>query len=182
LTSYPDQLLATDNKSILTDKQDILIRWAAHFQTLLNDTTVADEEVANQITQSPINTELDACPSLSEVKDAIGTLCEGKSPGADGLHPEIIKRGGNKLAEVLHNIITEAWNQSEVSQDWKDALLITIFKKGDRKICGNYRGMSLLSIPRKCLSGSYSTGQQVLLKAFFRKLNVVLEQEGEQQT
>jgi len=43
----PDQLLATDNKSIFTDKQNILIRWTAHFQTLLNDTTVADEEVAN---------------------------------------------------------------------------------------------------------------------------------------
>jgi len=76
-------------------------------------------------------------------------LCEGKSPGADGLHSEIIRRGRNRLAEVLHDIITEAWNQSEVPQDWKDALLITIFKKGDRKICGNYRGISLLSIPRK---------------------------------
>jgi len=109
----PDQLLATDNKFILTDKQDILIRWAAHFQTLLNNTTVADEEVVNQITQSPINTELDVCPSFSEVKDAIGMLCEGKFPGADGLHPKIIRRGGNRLAEVLHDIITEALNQSK---------------------------------------------------------------------
>jgi len=105
---YPDQLLATDNKFILTDKQDIFIRWAAHFQTLLNDTTVADEEVANQITQSPINTELDVCPSLSEVNDAIGMLCEGKSPGADGIHPEIIRRGGNRLAVVLHDITMKA--------------------------------------------------------------------------
>jgi len=105
---YPDQLLATDNKSILTDKLDTLIRWAAHFQTLLNNTTVADEEVANQIIQSPINTELDVCPSLSEVKDAIGMLCEGKSSGADEIQPEIIRRGGNRLAVVLHDIITEA--------------------------------------------------------------------------
>jgi len=45
--------------------------------------TVADKEVATQITQSPINTELDVCLSLSEVKDAIGMPCEGKSPGAD---------------------------------------------------------------------------------------------------
>jgi len=103
----PDQLLATNNKSILTDKQDILIRWAAHFQTLLNDTTVANENVANQITQSPINTELDVCPSLSEVKDAIGMLCEGKSPGANGLHPRIIRRGGNRLHRIVKGIFTK---------------------------------------------------------------------------
>ena len=34
-------------------------------------------------------------------------------------------------------------------QDWKDAQLITLFKKGDRRQCGNYRGISLLSIPGK---------------------------------
>jgi len=50
---------------------------------------------------------------------------------------------------VLHDTIAEAWNQSEVAQDWKAALLITIYKKGDRKICGNYHGISLLSIPEK---------------------------------
>jgi len=163
----PDQLLVTDNKSILTDKQDILIRWAAHFQTLLNDTTVSDEEVANRITESPINMELDVCPSLSEVKDAIGMRCEGKSPGADGLHPEIIRRGGNRLAEVLHDIITEAWNQSEVPQDWKDALLINIFKKGDRKICGNYHGISLRSIPGKVFARVLLNGLTSVAEGLF---------------
>jgi len=47
------------------------------------------------------------CPSLSEVKDAIGMLCEERSPGTDGLHPEIIRRGRNRLAEVLHDMITK---------------------------------------------------------------------------
>ena len=36
-----------------------------------------------------------------------------------------------------------------VPQDWKDAQSVMIFKKGDRRICGNYRGISLLSIPGK---------------------------------
>ena len=50
---------------------------------------------------------------------------------------------------TLHEIIKEAWKTAVVPQDWKDAQLITIFKKGDRKLCGNYRGISLLSIPGK---------------------------------
>ena len=143
----PDQLLARDKNTVQTDKQDLLKRWTAHFQTLLNDITDVDEDVVDQMAQSPTNMELDVCPSISEVEDATGMLCDGKSPGPDGIHPEIVKRGGSRLVEVLHDIITEAWKKSEVPQDWKDAQLITIFKKGDRKVCSNYRGISLLSIP-----------------------------------
>ena len=146
---FPDQLLATDGRTLITNKQDLLDRWTTHFRTLLNDVTDVDTEIANRITQSPVQLRLDDCPDIGEVKDAIDMLCEGKSPGPDGIHPEIVKRGGIKLVEILYDIIVEAWHKSEVPQDWKDAQLITIFKKGNRKLCGNYRGISLLSIPGK---------------------------------
>ena len=38
-----------------------------------------------------------------------------------------------------------------ISQDWKDGTLIPLHKKND-KICDNYRGIALLSIPGKVLS------------------------------
>jgi len=41
----------------------------------------------------------------------------------------------------------------EVSQDFKDALIIYIFQwKSDRAVCDNHRGISLKSIPRKNLA------------------------------
>ena len=132
----PDQLLAADNHTVLTRKHDILERWTTHSQTLLNDTTGVDDKVADQMIQSPIQTELDNCLSIGEVENAIDMLCEGKSHGPDGIHPEIVKRGGRKLVEVLYDIIKEAWNECDVPQDWKDAQMITIFKKGNRKVCG----------------------------------------------
>ena len=92
---------------------------------------------------------MDDAPDAEEVRKAVEILADGKSPGADGIHPEIIKRGGPKLLETLTIIIRKAWEEGKVPQDWKDAQLVTIFKKGDRRVCGNYRGISLLSIPGK---------------------------------
>ena len=37
-------------------------------------------------------------------------------------------------------------------QDWKDASIVPLFKKGSRVDCGNYRGISLLSIASKILA------------------------------
>ena len=49
----------------------------------------------------------------------------------------------------LHQLITNAWEVGSVPQAWKDASIVTIYKKGDRTHCGNYRGISFLSIAGK---------------------------------
>ncbi|KAK2142355.1 hypothetical protein NP493_4917g00000 [Ridgeia piscesae] len=46
-------------------------------------------------------------------------------------------------------LITIALEVGFVPQPWKDASIVTIYKKGDRTNCGNYRGISLLSIAGK---------------------------------
>ena len=99
--------------------------------------------------QSLVQQWLVAISTLDEVRFAVSLLSSGKAPGADGIHPEIIQHGGQKLLESLHKTVTTAWDTKTVPQDWKDAQLTTIFKKGDRRVCGNYHGISLLSIPGK---------------------------------
>ena len=44
------------------------------------------------------------------------------------------------------------WDNEEVPQELKDASIVTIFKKGSRTECGNYRGISLLSVAGKILA------------------------------
>jgi hypothetical protein len=80
---------------------------------------------------------------------AIIALKDGKAPSGDGIPSEIWKRGGENLRDRLHKLIIKAWEQDSIPQAWKDASIVTIYKKGDRTDCGNYRGISLLSIAGK---------------------------------
>ncbi|KAK2163547.1 hypothetical protein NP493_1455g00025 [Ridgeia piscesae] len=45
--------------------------------------------------------------------------------------------------------IAPTWEVGSVPQTWKDANIVTTYKKGDRTDCGNYVGISLLSITGK---------------------------------
>lgn len=60
-----------------------------------------------------------------------------------------MKQGPPELTEKLHQIIVNIWNAEEAPDDWRKSLISPIFKKGDRSVCSNYRGISLLSVPGK---------------------------------
>lgn len=73
----------------------------------------------------------------------------GKSPGPDNIPYELIQHGGLLLKSRPFSLILRMWESEQVPKDLKDAVVITIFKNGDRRACGNYRGISLLSIAGK---------------------------------
>ena len=108
-----------------------------------------DHEALDNIPQRITKTSLDEIPTMDEMARAIASLKDGKAPGGDGIPAEVWKHGGDNLFSRRHQLITNAWEMGSVSQAWKDASIITIYKKGDRTDCGNYRGISLLSIAGK---------------------------------
>ena len=84
-----------------------------------------------------------------EIARTIAGLKDGKAPVGDGTPAEVWKHGGDNLFSRLHQLITNVWEVGYVPQALKDASIVTIYKKGDRTDCGNYRGISLLSIAGK---------------------------------
>ena len=72
-----------------------------------------------------------------------------KHLGGDGIPAEVWKRGGDNMSSRLHQLITNAWEVGSIPQAWKDVSIVTIYKKGDRTDCGNYKGISLPSIAGK---------------------------------
>lgn len=84
-------------------------------------------------------------PSLAEVLNAIKTIKNNKAAG-----PEILKNGGPDLLKHIHALLLKIWQEEKAQL--RDALIVSIFKKGDKADCGNYRGISLLSTIGKALA------------------------------
>ena len=147
-------LRSSNGNELLSTMEDISGRWQEHFNELLNrDSNVNLETLAN-IPQKPIVNEMAAKPTLEEVKSAIKKLNLGKAPGKDGLPAEIFVHGGDHLALIMHHLICDLWDQDRLPKDWCDPIMIAIFKgKGLREVCGNYRGIALLSAAGKILAG-----------------------------
>ena len=145
----PVHLKSTDGMETFSDSKRVVARWSEHFQKLLNVPGDIEHEALVNIQQRITNTCLDEIPNMDEMARAIAGLKGGKAPGGDGIPAEVWKHGGDNLSNRLHQLITKAWEEGSVSQAWKDASIVTIYKKGDRTDCGNYRGISLLSIAGK---------------------------------
>ena len=47
--------------------------------------------------------------------------------------------------------LEKIWQEEVVSADWKMGYLVKLPKKGDRRDCGNSKGIMLLSVPGKVL-------------------------------
>jgi len=61
-----------------------------------------------------------------------------KSPDENGIQGEILKC-------VDESTIEKIWNTEEIPKDWNMALICPIHKKGDKKECNNYIGITLVN-------------------------------------
>ena len=146
-------LLSADGTTVLTEKSQILERWAEHFENVLNRPSHINEDAIRRLPQVDINHALDTPPTLSEVEKAIGQLSSGKAPGADSIPAEVYKHGGPLTREKLTELFQTMWIQGAVPQDFKDASIVHLYKrKGSRQSCDNHRGISLLCIAGKILA------------------------------
>ncbi|VDM02547.1 unnamed protein product [Schistocephalus solidus] len=103
----------------------------------------------------------------SETIWAVQQIFNGKAPGSNAIPPDIYKHGGPRLMAELTTLFREMWRQGQVPQDFKDETIVHLYnRKGNRQLCDNHRGISLLNITGKiftrfllnCLNGHLEQG------------------------
>ncbi|KFW82306.1 hypothetical protein N305_03469, partial [Manacus vitellinus] len=85
------------------------------------------------------------------VCDPLNHLDPHKSMGPDGIHPRVMRNLAEELAKPLSIIYQQSWLTGEVPDDWKLANVMPIHKKGWKEDRGNYRPVSLTSVPCKVM-------------------------------
>lgn len=160
--------------SILTDPIEINACFAQFYTSLYQSEHRYDLSLINKFFDNlPFPTidlatqnKLDAPLTLEEVKKAINSMQNGKSPGPDGMPTELYKTFADELAPPLLEMFNDALHNHILPLSLRQASISLILKKDkDPLDCGSFRPISLLGVDVK-----------VLAKALAHRLETVLPQ------
>ncbi|TWW81341.1 R2 Retrovirus-related Pol polyprotein from type I retrotransposable element [Takifugu flavidus] len=129
---------------LLTSPGAIIRRWKEYFEKLLNPTNTYPQGGTESDDQ-----EVDHPISGAEVAEVVKQLPCGGALGADESRPGYLKALDVVGLSWLTHLCTIAWTSGAVPLDWQTGVVVPIFKMGDQRVCSNYRGITLLSLPGK---------------------------------
>ena len=165
------QCVRDEEGTLLRDKGRIRERWVRFFRSLLNSKPdMLGADILKRLPQHPVASALGIEPTEEEIATTTKAMANAKAVGPDGLPAELLKLGlqqDRTILRELHRLTILIWCHGKVPQQWKDAVITVLHKKGDKTECGNYRGMSPVTHAGK-----------VLLKVVARRLSACCEAKG----
>jgi hypothetical protein len=123
-------IIKDENINLLPDPQNVLNRLKNFFNQVPNVHGVHDVRQMDIHRAEPLVPE----PSLVEVEIIIKKLKSYKSPGTDQIPAELVKAGVGTLYSEIHRLIWSIWNKEELPKQWKESIIVPIYKKGNKTV------------------------------------------------
>ena len=108
-----------------------------------------EEKVLEYSKQNLKDLDLDKEIEEPEIVRCIKKLKNNKTGGSDGIVSELLKYGGVGMVKMLGKLYAHIQKEECVLMKWREGLIVSLFKKGDKEDPGNYRGITLLSVVGK---------------------------------
>ena len=87
--------------------------------------------------------------SIPGVTKLLQILNPNKAKGPDGISPYILKTGAIEIGPILAFIFNQSLSTGVIPNDWRDANVVPLHKKGRKDIADNHRPVSLTCISSK---------------------------------
>jgi hypothetical protein len=112
-----------------------------------------NSEKCYELRKDEKNQERICPPTKQETERCVRKMRNNRAPVEDNAVVELIKYGGTDIIDTIHKLINIIWELECMPKCWKTGIICPIFKKGDKLVCENYRGITLLNVVYKKLSG-----------------------------
>ena len=131
--------------TLTTDDDEGLARWAEHFATLLGGKQVEKVKASSPAIRGD-DQAMQLCNSLDltpgNVAKMLRRMPRQRAVGPDEIASEIWIAGGDKLAELLCELMKRVVVSGTIPPQWKGGRLARLYKgKGDATDCNSHRGL-----------------------------------------
>lgn len=104
--------------------------------------------------------------TMKELEEALKKSKNAKAPGEDGLSIELYKYSSSKFKKRLLNFINSIWEKETTPEEFRNAIVVPLYKKGDMAKPENYRGICLLN-----------TCYKIYAKIIAKRINEITEEK-----
>ena len=123
----PADTILDESGQPLQRNEEKLARWRRHFEKVLNvDNAVSEEVMVGTMVNADVETQ---DVTREEVEKAMTMLKNGTAAGNDNIAADLLNNGGETMVDWVTELVQEVWRKRKVPQEWKDAMLVSLFKK-----------------------------------------------------